>query len=214
MKKALIIIDAQYDFMPASEEEYKNGMGGALAVNDGDKIVPVINELLPKYELVIFTKDWHLPDNVYFADTQGKQPFDQMELNGNLETLWPVHCVQNTRGADIHDGINFDLIKGDFYIIKKGIGKECHPYGAFGDKMEDTKLNEFLKERGVEELDIVGLALDYCVKDTAIDAAANGYKTRIFIEGTRAITDNIDDVLLEFDEAGVIVEEFYSNLYD
>jgi len=210
MKKALIVVDAQYDFMPVSEEDYKKGMGGALAVKDGNQIVPVINDLLPKYDLVIFTKDWHQPDNIYFAAShEEKEVFDQMEINGKLETLWPIHCVQNTRGADLHDDIDFSLIRGEFYIIKKGLGKDCHPYGGFGDKMEDTKLNDILNEKDIRALDIVGLALDYCVKDTAIDAANFGYDTTIFIEGTRAISEDLNETLLAFDWAGVKVEDLY-----
>jgi len=215
MKKALIVVDAQYDFMPASKEDYDNGMGGALAVKEGDKIVPVINELLPKYDLVIFTKDWHKPDNIYFAASHaGKKPFEEMEIHGKPEVLWPIHCVQNTKGAELHDDIDFSLINGEFYIIKKGIESHCHPYGAFGDGHENTGLHEFLIEKGVRAVDIVGLALDYCVKDTAKDAAYFGYETRIFIEGTRAIAEDVNDVLLEFDDSGVVVEEFYSHLYE
>ena len=209
--KALIVVDAQYDFMPASEEAYKNGMGGALAVTDGDQIVPIINELLPEYKLVIFTKDWHPSDNIYFAATHGKEPFEQMELNGRLDTLWPVHCVQNTRGADLHDDINFGLINGEFFIIKKGQTPYCHPYGGFGDMKENTGLNDLLLSKFVTDIDIVGLALDYCVKDTALSAANYGYNTRIFIEGTRPIDLNINELLLEFDEAGVVVEELYAD---
>lgn len=197
MKKALIVVDAQYDFMP----------GGSLAVKEGDQIVPFINNLLPKYDLVIFTKDWHRPDNLYFASAHaGKNPFDQMEIHGKLETLWPDHCIQNTRGADIHDGINFNLIKGEYYIFKKGIGTGCHPYGGFGDAQEDTELHEFLQEKGVEEVDIVGLAFDFCVKDTAKDAAKLGYKTTVFVDGTRAINEDVRETLIELDYAGVITE--------
>jgi len=210
MKKALIVVDAQYDFIPATEEEYKNGMGGALAVKEGDKIVPIINEFLPKYELVIFTKDWHQRDNAYFAASHpGKNNFDQMEINGKTETLWPIHCVQNTRGADLHDEINLSLIKGKFFIIKKGVEKNCHPYGGFGDKMEDTGLYEILKEHEITHTVIMGLALDYCVKDTALDSARKGFKTIVIEDGTRAIHDDINETLAAFKNLGVGLIESY-----
>ena len=206
MKKALICVDVQYDFMPVSDEEYKNGMGGALAVKEADQIIPVINELLPKYDLVIFTKDWHLKNNIYFADSHpGKKPFDQMEIHGKIETLWPVHCVQNTRGADLHDDIDLNLIEGEYYIFKKGVHKYTHPYGGFGDSHEDTGLHDFLIEHEVKELDIVGLALDYCVKDTAVFGAKLGYKVNVISEGTKAIADDFTDTIVEFANEGVIL---------
>lgn len=194
MKEALIIVDAQKDFMP----------GGSLAVTDGDKIIPIINELLPQYDLVIFTKDWHTEDNIYFASThEGKNPFDQMEINGKVETLWPDHCLQDQTGSDIHDDINLSLINGDFYIFKKGYESNWHPYGAFGDKIKDTGLEKFLKERGVTDLMVVGLALDFCVKDTAVDAAKRGFNTTVKLEGTRAIMPDTSPTLKEFEENNV-----------
>ena len=186
--KALIVVDAQYDFMP----------GGALAVKDGDQIVPVINELLPKFDLIIFTKDWHPADMDAFATQHpGRDPFATYETkDGKLDTLWPAHCLQNSRGADIHEGIDLGLISGDFYIFKKGMEKYKHPYSGFGAE----GLEEFLSERGVLEVFIVGLALDFCVKDTAVDAAQFGFKTVVIEEGTRSISPNINKTLEEFRE--------------
>jgi len=199
-RKALIVVDAQYDFMPASEEDYANGMGGALAVMDGDQIIPVINELLKKFDLVIFTKDWHPVGMKAFASSyKTKKPFDTYKVNGVEDTLWPDHCLQNSRGADIHEGIDFGLIEGDFYIFKKGMDKNSHPYSGFGAE----GLEEFLNEREVEQIFIVGLALDYCVKDTAIDSAMKGFETIVIEDGTKPIDPNINPTLTDFQDAGV-----------
>lgn len=186
--EALLIIDCQYDFMP----------GGSLAITNGDEIVPVINNLLPNYDLVIFTKDWHAQDNQYFAENHiGKKPFDQIELNGKIDTLWPAHCVQGTHGAKIHKDINFELMKKDagFYIFKKGIDSNYHPYSGFGNFEEDSGLNEFLSRKNIVSVDICGLALDFCCKDTAIDAVDNGFITDIILNGTRAIDPNFDTTI-------------------
>lgn len=191
--KALVIVDVQYDFFPVSEEDYKNKRGGALAVKNANEIIPVINNLLPMYDLVIFTKDWH-PENMeaFASSHEGKNPFDTYTLqNGEIDTLWPEHCIQDTRGAQLHDDINFSLIKGDFYIFKKGTEKNYHPYSGFGK----TELEKFLKEKNIEEVDIVGLAGDYCCKDTAIDAAKAGFKTNFILEGIRFINNDMSNTL-------------------
>ena len=210
-KQALIVVDAQYDFMPVSEEDYTKGMGGALAVPEGDKIISVINELLPKFDLIIFTKDWHPNEMDAFASShEGKKPFDKYMANGVEDTLWPDHCIAGTRGAEIHEGINLGLIKGDFYIFKKGLTKDFHPYSGF----EAEGLEEFLNERGVQEVYIVGLALDYCVKDTATDAAMKGFDTIVIKDGTRPIDPNINQALSEFQQAGVkIIESWEYEMY-
>ena len=196
--KALIVVDAQYDFMP----------GGALAVNEGDQIVQVVNKLLPKYDLVIFTKDWHPTDMDAFASQHpGERPFAKYQTkDGNEDTLWPQHCMQNTRGADLHDDIDFGSITGDFYIFKKGMEKYKHPYSGFGAE----GLDEFLKERDVDEVHIVGLATDFCVKDTAVDSAKLGYKTFVIMDGTRPIDPDLAPVLNEFIEEGVIITQSWA----
>jgi nicotinamidase/pyrazinamidase len=207
-KKALIVVDAQYDFMPVSKEDYENGMGGALAVKEGDQIIPVINELLKNFDLVIFTKDWHpIGMNAFASSHKSKKPFDTYEVNGVSDTLWPDHCVQNTMGAEIHKDIDFSLIKGDFYIFKKGLDKNCHPYSGFGAE----GLLEFLQERKVEELVIVGLATDFCVKDTVLDSVKYGFKTTVIWDGCRGILEDLTSTLDTFFDAGVNVtdlEEF------
>lgn len=175
--KALIVVDAQNDFCP----------GGSLAVPDGDKIIPVINELLPKFDLIIFTKDWHPTDMEAFASNhKDKQPLETYtNSKGKEDTLWPDHCVQGTPGADLHGDINFGSINGDFYIFKKGMKTKDHPYSAFGAE----GLKEFLKDRNVHQLFVVGLALDFCVKDTLIDSIKEGFETILVLDGTRGITE-------------------------
>jgi len=199
--KALLVIDAQKDFMPATEEEYAKEMGGALAVTEGDKIIPIINKLLPQFDLVVFTKDWH-PENMdaFASNHTGKSPFDKyIDKNGKEDTLWPNHCVANTPGAMIHEDINFGLIKGDFYIFKKGLEKDYHPYSGFGG----TGLAEFLRNRNIHQVFICGLALDYCVKDTAFDAVKEGFDTVIIKDATRAINPDIDELLEDFNNLNI-----------
>jgi nicotinamidase/pyrazinamidase len=200
--KALIIVDAQYDFMP----------GGALPVTEGDQIIPVINDLLPEFDLVIFTKDWHPEGMEAFASShEGKKPFESYTNSlGETDTLWPDHCVQNTPGSDIHKDINLGLIPKDFYIFKKGMEKDKHPYSGFGAE----GLREFLDEREVTDVFIVGLALDYCVKDTAIDSAMAGFNTVVIEDGTKPIDTNINQVLADFQEAGVqMIESWELEMY-
>ncbi len=201
--KALIVVDVQYDFCPVSDEDYKNGLGGALAVPNGDGVVPIINSLLPKFDLVIFTKDWHPEKMDAFASShEGKNPFDEyVNSDEKNDILWPDHCVQNTRGAEIHDDINFDLINGDFYIFKKGLETDKHPYSGFGA----DGLSDFLKSKGVTETVITGLATDYCVKDTVVDSVDEGFDTTVIWDGCRGIADDLTPVLDQFFNIGVNV---------
>lgn len=180
-KQALIIVDAQNDFMP----------GGSLAVPNGNEIIPVINALLPNFELIIFTQDWHPENHKSFASQhKDKKVYDKINLNGLDQILWPDHCIQNSYGANIHKEIDLGKITGNFYIFKKGMDPEVDSYSGFYDngKKNSTGLAEFLKERDVKTVNIVGLALDFCVAYTAIDAASEGFKTFVIADGTRAIT--------------------------
>ncbi len=199
--KALIVVDAQYDFMPVSAEDYANEMGGALAVADGDEIIPVINDLLPKYDLVIFTKDWHHPAMYAFASQYpGKQPFDKYtNEQGEEDILWPDHCVENTRGANLHDDIQFEKCGKDFYIFKKGQMVHYHPYSGFSG----TDLADFLREKNVTLVDIVGLATDYCVKDTALDAVKEGFETTIIWEGCKGIEKDLTNTIRDILDSGI-----------
>jgi nicotinamidase/pyrazinamidase len=207
-RKALIVVDAQYDFMP----------GGALAVPGGDKIVPVINELLPKFDLVIFTKDWHPTNHKSFASQhKDKKIFDQVDLNGLDQILWPDHCVQNTRGSDINEDIGLEKIRGDFYIFKKGMDPEVDSYSAFYDngRKNSTGLKEFLEEKGVTDVFVTGLALDFCVSYTAIDAAMEGFKVAVIEDATMSINEDINEVLDNFREAGIaFIESWELDMYN
>lgn len=193
-KSALIVVDVQNDFCPE----------GALAVPHGDEIVPVINNLLPKFDLVIFTKDWHPIDNIGFASRHGVDAFDKLS---NGEMAWPDHCVQDTPGADLHSGIDFSKCKKDFYIWKKGDTSDAHPYSAM--EGEEPELVTFLDEKGIDDVFVCGLALDYCVKATAIDAAMNGFKSVVIEDACKPIDENINPTLQEFKEAGVYFIESY-----
>lgn len=189
--KTLLVIDAQYDFMP----------GGSLEVKQGDEIIPVINKILPEFDLVVFTKDWHPKIMDAFASShKGKKPFDTYQTkSGETDTLWPDHCVQYTHGAEIHTGIDLNKIKGETYTFAKGLEIESHPYSGFGG----TILAEFLREKKVEHVFIVGLAMDYCVLDTAIDAVMEGFGATVILDGTRAIASDVTETIIMFEEAGV-----------
>jgi nicotinamidase/pyrazinamidase len=202
--KAVVIVDAQYDFME----------GGSLAVPGGEQIVPVINELISKFELVIFTKDWHPAKMEAFASYhEGKRPYENYtNSKGKEDMLWPDHCVQNTRGADIHEDIKFESINGDFYIFKKGLTEKDHPYSGF----EAEGLLEFLQEKNVHQVFVAGLALDFCVKDTVIDSIKNGFETILVIDGTRGISEEGSfETIEEFSKlGGKIIESWELPLFN
>lgn len=166
--------------------------GAPLAVPDALSIIPLINQLSQdhEYDYVVDTQDWHPPDHLAFASNhQGKQPFEEIELNGEVQVLWPVHCVQHTSGAEFHK----DLYKGGAMgaVFQKGQKKTIHPYSGFGDKTkhDTTGLSVFLRERGITHVDVCGVALpEFCVGCTAIDACNEGFHTRIIEDACRAIT--------------------------
>lgn len=202
VKTALICVDPQNDFMP----------GGSLEVKDGDKIVPVINWLIKnvKFDHIVFTGDLHPKDNNYFASQhEGYASFDQKEINGKMETLWPDHCVLNTEGCKFHPDIK---IPENSLIFYKGREKKYHPYSGFGDEFETTGLENFLKDMDVEEVYIVGLAADFCVKDTALDAVNEGFETILIAEGTRGITDDLTETYETLVEEGVQILKDHTNL--
>lgn len=197
--KALIIVDVQNDFCP----------GGSLAVKDGDKIIPFINKISPTYDLVIITKDEHPLGMEAFASSHlGKVPFDvYINSDGDEYVLWPVHCVVGTQGNELHSDLNYKSLR-ECVIFGKGREKNKHPYSGFGGSVmvwdDYISLDRFLVLRKVDEIDIVGLALDYCVKDTALDGVKNGYKTNVLLEGTKGITDDgVSDALKKMKDMGV-----------
>ncbi|MFT4204488.1 MAG: bifunctional nicotinamidase/pyrazinamidase [Chitinophagaceae bacterium] len=175
--KALLIIDIQNDFLP----------GGALAVNEGDTIIPTINALQSQYELVIATQDWHPANHKSFATQHpGKEVFETIELNGLQQTLWPEHCVQGSWGAQFPASLSQNPIAAIFH---KGMNAEVDSYSGFFDnaKRGNTGLDGYLKSKGVTAVDICGLAADYCVYYTATDALEMGFQSTILLNATKAI---------------------------
>lgn len=175
--KALIVIDVQNDFCP----------GGALAVDQGDQVVPVINQLMGQFDHVILTQDWHTADHSSFASQHpGKAPFEDIETTYGSQTLWPDHCVQGSHGADFHPELN--LISAEL-IIRKGFRTPIDSYSAFfeNDHVTPTGLTGYLRERGLDDLTFVGLATDFCVAYSALDAVGQGFSARVLLEACRGI---------------------------
>ena len=180
-KHALIIVDLQKDFLP----------GGALAVPGGDMIVPVIREVLEKnsWDCIVMTQDWHPAGHVSFArNHEGRHVLDVIELPYGMQMLWPVHCVEGTDGAAI-EGV--DTMKADL-VLRKGRELNIDSYSAFcaADNETKTGLAGCLRERGITDVWVCGLALDYCVSFTAIDAAREGFDTHVITDASAAIDAN------------------------
>jgi nicotinamidase/pyrazinamidase len=174
---ALIVVDVQNDFCP----------GGALAVGGGHAIVPVINALVPRYEQVIVTQDWHPHGHASFASAHpGREAFDTIDMPYGTQVLWPDHCVQGTPGADLHQDLSVTTAQ---LIIRKGWHPGVDSYSAFreADRKTQTGLAGYLRERGVDEVHVVGLATDYCVAWTALDAAGAGFRVAVIDDACRAI---------------------------
>jgi len=176
---ALILVDIQNDFVP----------GGALAVQDGDAVVPVANRLQQDgwFDVIAATQDWHPPDHGSFAaNHQGHKPGELIQLNGLTQVLWPVHCVQNTHGAQFVAGLARDGID---QVFPKGTDPAVDSYSGFFDNghRRSTGLGDFLKDRGVTDVYVLGLATDYCVKFTALDARQLGFNTYLVEDGCRGV---------------------------
>ena len=175
--KALLIIDVQHDFLP----------GGALGVKDGDQIIPIINRLQEKFDFIVATQDWHPADHKSFAaNHKGKNPGDLIQLGNVDQVLWPVHCVQGSKGADFPEELDRNRWKK---IFKKGTNIYVDSYSGFydNDRRENTGLGQYLKEHGIEEIFIAGLATDYCVKYTVLDALKEGLEVTIIQDATKAV---------------------------
>jgi len=182
--KALIITDIQNDFCP----------GGALAIREGDKLVPLINQLQQRFDLVVATQDWHPAGHGSFAaNHQGKKIGEVIDLNGLPQILWSMHCVENTPGADFHPRLDRRRIARVFH---KGADPVIDSYSAFFDNghRKATGLGEYLKERGVDEVYLCGLATDYCVKFSALDAVDLDFKTCVIEDACRGVNLQPDDV--------------------
>ena len=176
----LIIVDAQYGFMP----------GGGLAVADGDAIVPVINRIAPRFANVVLTQDWHPADHISFAANHpGRAPFETITLPYGEQVLWPTHCVQGTRDAALHDEL---CVPQAQLIIRKGFHRDVDSYSAFmeADRRTSTGLSAYLKARGISKLYLCGLATDYCVAWSAQDARAAGFEATVIEDACRAIDLN------------------------
>ena len=195
---ALILIDIQNDFMP----------GGSLAVTDGDAVVPVANRMMSEFELVVATQDWHPPEHKSFGSNhEGHEVGEVVDLEGLPQVLWPNHCVQDTAGAELVEGLAQDRIT---HIFPKGTDPRIDSYSGFFDNghRKATGMGDWLKDKGVGRVHIVGVATDYCVKFTALDAAELGFETHVYLEGCRGVNLNAGDVegaVETMRQAGVII---------
>lgn len=196
---ALIVIDIQNDFCP----------GGALAVADGDAIIPRVNALMQEFPVVVLTQDWHPPSHSSFASNHaGKAPFDSITLPYGPQTLWPDHCIWGSTGAKFHPDLHIDPAD---LVIRKGFRPAIDSYSAFfeNDRSTRTGLDGYLKDRGVTAVTLVGLATDYCVAYSALDAAGLGYKTTVLLGACRGIDlgGSLARMQDEMRAAGVVLEE-------
>ncbi|MBO6936062.1 MAG: bifunctional nicotinamidase/pyrazinamidase [Deltaproteobacteria bacterium] len=201
MTRALILVDIQNDFMP----------GGALAVPDGFAVVPVANALLPTFDLVVASQDWHPAGHGSFASShEGKAPGEMGELAGMPQVMWPDHCVQETEGAAFVESLDLSRAPKGVEVFQKGTDPRIDSYSAFFDNghRKDTGLGDWLKAREVRQVVIVGVATDYCVKFTALDAAELGFDVVLLEDGCRGVNLQPDDSEKAKDEmraAGVTV---------
>ena len=182
--RALILVDIQNDFLPT----------GALPVPEGDAVISVANKLMPHFELVVATQDWHPCDHGSFAANHpGRQPGDMIELAGLPQVLWPVHCVQGTAGAAFAPTLNLARIT---HVVQKGANARIDSYSGFFDngQRHATGLADLLQAQGVMEVHILGLATDYCVKFTTLDAVRLGFATCLVVDGCRGVNLQPGDV--------------------
>jgi nicotinamidase/pyrazinamidase len=197
MTDALIVIDVQNDFCP----------GGALAVPGGDEIVPGINDLMAAHSAVVLTQDWHPAGHSSFASPHADQSvYDVLEMPYGPQVLWPDHCVQGTRGAAFHEKLDTD--RADL-IVRKGFNPQIDSYSAFfeNDQSTPTGLEGYLRTRGISRLTMVGLATDFCVSYSALDAARLGFEVRVHLDLCRAIDleGSLQAALDDMVQAGVVL---------
>lgn len=181
---ALLLVDIQNDFVP----------GGALPVPEGNQVVPIANALQPKFPLVVATQDWHPPDHLSFAiNHPGKKPGETVDLAGASQILWPVHCIQGTTGAAFLPDLDTRRIRK---VVQKGTDPQIDSYSGFYDNAQrkSTGLADYLNQRQVEHICLMGLATDYCVKFTALDALQLGFKVTLIQDGCRGVGLNPRDV--------------------
>ena len=196
--RALIVVDLQNDFMP----------GGPLGVPGATEVIPLTNSLMERFDLVIATQDWHPPDHGSFAaNHDSRSPYDVVDLHGLSQVLWPVHCVQNTPGADFVEGLNTERFSA---VIRKGTDPTVDSYSGFADNGNRirTGLAGLLQERGVTEVFVCGVATDYCVRFTAQDAASAGFSVTLIEDAARGVgitPDDVPNALAALREAGVTI---------
>ena len=187
---ALILVDLQKDFVP----------GGALAVPEGDAIVPLINELQPRFGIVVATQDWHPPDHGSFAANHpGRKVYEVIDLAGLPQVLWPVHCVQGTPGAAFVPSLDTSRVAR---VFQKGTDPAIDSYSGFFDNghRKSTGLGDYMRERGVSRVFVCGLATDYCVKFTALDARQLGFETSLVEDASRGVNVKPGDVARAVEE--------------
>jgi nicotinamidase/pyrazinamidase len=195
VEDVLLVVDVQYDFMP----------GGALAVKEGDEVVPVINRLARAFSHVVLTQDWHPRSHVSFAaNHEGRAPFDMMTMPYGEQVLWPVHCVQDTEGAALHRGLQLPHAR---LVIRKGHHEHVDSYSAFleADRVTPTGLAGYLRDVGAKRVWVAGLATDYCVAWSALDARRVGFEVSVIEDACRAIDldGSLDRAWREMRDAGI-----------
>ena len=196
-EEALIVIDLQNDFCP----------GGALAVNGGDEIVPLVNDLIRHADHVVMTQDWHPAGHSSFASSHaGRQPFQTVDMPYGPQTLWPDHCIQGSKGADFHTGLAWTKAE---LVVRKGFREAIDSYSAFfeNDHRTPTGLAGYLRERGIGAVTLVGLATDFCVGFSALDAAAQGFATTVRLDACRGIDlgGSMEGMIARMRECGVVL---------
>ncbi|KAB0680744.1 bifunctional nicotinamidase/pyrazinamidase [Aureimonas leprariae] len=191
---ALIVVDVQNDFCP----------GGALAVADGDAVVPLVNRLMPRFPIVVLTQDWHPAGHASFASAHGRAPFETIDLDYGRQILWPDHCVQGSRGAEFHPALEASRAQ---MIVRKGFHAGVDSYSGFveADRRTATGLAGYLRDRGAGRVFVCGLATDFCVAWTALDARAAGFPVVLVEDACRAIDldGSLDRAFADMAAAGV-----------
>jgi len=195
----LVVVDVQNDFCP----------GGALAVADGGAVIDVIHRIAPAFNHIVLTQDWHPAGHASFASAHpGKRPFEQIELSYGMQTLWPDHCVQGSKGAEFHPALN--LSKAEI-ILRKGFRPQIDSYSAFfeNDRVTSTGLGDYLRDQNIARVFLVGLAYDYCVGFSALDARRLRFEAVILRDACRAINldGSVARIEAEFEKAGVLLIE-------
>lgn len=198
--RALILIDIQHDFLP----------GGALAVKEGDRVIPIANQLQPLFEQVILTQDWHPEDHGSFAkNNPGTTIGEVIELNGLPQVMWPVHCLKGEEGAEFPVSLDTEQVSS---VFRKGVDPGIDSYSGFFDngRRRATGLGDYLQEKDVQQVYLMGLATDYCVKFSALDAVSLGLETYLIVDGCRGVElaeGDIEAAIDEMEKAGVKIIE-------